>query len=122
VLEEVNGLKAQGEVIPPDSVGQAALMLRVINELIDNEVVVQVAKGYKSDATDEDVAKNVDDRFADIRKRFKSETEFREPSSRTASAHRDYRGRFVSRPSATNCSRWATTRSVRTGGSLRPCR
>lgn len=78
VLEEVNTLRSQGEVVPQDSIGQAALMKRVVNDLIDNEVVVQVAKQYKADVTDEDVAKNVDDRFNDIRKRFKSEPEFRD--------------------------------------------
>ena len=72
VLEEVNTLRSQGEAVPQDSVGQAALMKRVVGELIDNEVVVLVAKQFKSDVTDEDVARNVDDRFGDIRKRFRA--------------------------------------------------
>ena len=78
VLEEVNTLRSQGEPVPQDSAGQSALMKKVINDLIDNEVVVLVAKNYKADVTDEDVAKTVDERFNDIRKRFKSEPEFRE--------------------------------------------
>jgi peptidyl-prolyl cis-trans isomerase SurA len=78
VLEEVNTLRSQGEVVPQDSAGQANLMKRVINDLIDNEVVVLVAKNFKADVTDEDVAKTVDERFNDVRKRFKSEPEFRE--------------------------------------------
>ena len=78
VLEEVNTLRSQGEPVPQDSAGQSALMKRVINDLIDNEVVVLVAKNYKADVTDGDVAKTVDERFNDIRKRFKSEPEFRE--------------------------------------------
>lgn len=78
VLEEVNNAKAQGESVPPDSAGQAAMMKRIIGELVDNEVVVLVAKQFKSDVTDEDVAKSVEDRFNDVRKRFKTEPEFRE--------------------------------------------
>ena len=72
------GLRAQGQQLPPDSAGQAELMKKVISDLIDNEVVVSVARQYKADVTDEDVAKQVDERFNDIRKNFKSETEFRE--------------------------------------------
>ena len=62
--------------------GQAELMKKVISDLIDNEVVVSVARQYKADVTDEDVAKQVDERFNDIRKNFKSETEFREAIKR----------------------------------------
>ena len=82
VLEEVNTLRAQGQQLPPDSAGQAELMKKVISDLIDNEVVVSVARQYKADVTDEDVAKQVDERFNDIRKNFKSETEFREAIKR----------------------------------------
>jgi len=82
VLEEVNSLRAQGQPIPQDSVGQFELMRRVVNELVDNEVVVVVARNYKADVTDEDVAKGVDDRFNDVRKNFKSETEFRDAIKR----------------------------------------
>jgi peptidyl-prolyl cis-trans isomerase SurA len=82
VLEEVNTLRAQGQPLPPDSAGQAELMKKVISDLIDNEVVVSVARQYKADVTDEDVAKQVDERFNDIRKNFKAETEFREAIKR----------------------------------------
>jgi peptidyl-prolyl cis-trans isomerase SurA len=82
VLEEVNTLRAQGQPLPQDSAGQAELMKKVISDLVDNEVVVSVARQYKADVTDEDVAKQVDERFNDIRKNFKSETEFREAIKR----------------------------------------
>jgi peptidyl-prolyl cis-trans isomerase SurA len=82
VIEEVNSLRAQGQPVPQDSVGQLAMMKRVVNELVDNEVVVVVAKAYKADVTDEDVAKSVDERFSGVRKNFKSETEFREAIKR----------------------------------------
>ena len=82
VLEEVNQLRAQGQPMPSDSAGQATMMLKVINDLVDNEVVVVVAKNYKADVTDEDVAKQVDDQLANVRKNFKSEPEFRDAIKR----------------------------------------
>ena len=42
VIEEVNSLRAQGQPVPQDSAGQVSLMRRVVNELVDNEVVVVV--------------------------------------------------------------------------------
>ncbi len=77
-MEEVNARRAQGEPMPSDSAGQAAMLRRIVNELIDNEVVITAARQYKADVTDEDVAKQVDDRFNDARKRFTAEAEFRE--------------------------------------------
>lgn len=78
VLEEVNSLRAQGQPLPTDSAGQAALMLRIINELVDTEVVIAVARQYKAAVTDEDVAKQVDDRYTQAKARFKSDAEFRD--------------------------------------------
>jgi peptidyl-prolyl cis-trans isomerase SurA len=78
VLEDMNARRQQGLVFPPDSVGQVKLMHQIISELIDNEVVIEVAKQYKAVATDEDVAKQVEERFNDARKRFNSEAEFRD--------------------------------------------
>lgn len=78
VLEEVNGMRAQGQQLPSDSAGQAALMRRIINELVDNEVVISAARQYKASVTDEDVSKQVDDRYNDARKRFNSDAEFRD--------------------------------------------
>jgi peptidyl-prolyl cis-trans isomerase SurA len=78
VLEELNALRQQGQVVPPDSAGQVAVMRKVINDMIDNEVVIAIAKQFKADATDEDVAKQVDERYNDATKRFKSDAEFRD--------------------------------------------
>ncbi len=77
-MEEVNARRAQGEQMPSDSAGQAEMLRRIVNELVDNEVVITVARQYKADVTDEDVAKQVDDRYNDARKRFTAEAEFRE--------------------------------------------
>jgi peptidyl-prolyl cis-trans isomerase SurA len=78
VLENLNARRQQGMPFPPDSAGQVALMKQLVSEMIDDEVVIEVAKQYKAEAKDEDVAKQVDDRIADARKRFNSEAEFRD--------------------------------------------
>ena len=44
VIEAVNARRAQGMKLPPDSAGQTAMMRRVVDELIDEEVLVQKAK------------------------------------------------------------------------------
>jgi peptidyl-prolyl cis-trans isomerase SurA len=78
VLEEVNSRRAQGLQMPTDSAGQVEMMRKIIDEMIDNEVVIAVAKLYKAEATDEDVAKTVDERYAEATKRFRSDAEFRD--------------------------------------------
>lgn len=77
-IEAVNALRAQGQPMPRDSAGQFALLRRVINDLIDNEVVITVARGYKADVTDEDVARDVEDQYNNAHKQFPSEAEFRD--------------------------------------------
>lgn len=78
VLEDLNARRQQGMPFPPDSAGQVALMKQLVSEMVDNEVVIEVAKQYKADVKDEDVAKQVDERFNEARKRFASEAEFRD--------------------------------------------
>ena len=81
-IESVNSLRAQGQAIPADSVGQFELLRRVINDLIDNEVVITVANNYKATATDEDVARQVEDQYNQTRQRFGTEAEFRDALKR----------------------------------------
>ncbi|HVZ49250.1 MAG TPA: peptidylprolyl isomerase [Gemmatimonadaceae bacterium] len=78
VLEEVNGRRQQGMPVPPDSAGQANLIRSVISDLIDQEVVVNVATTYKAEVKDEDILKAVEDQYDKVRKQFQSETEFRD--------------------------------------------
>lgn len=78
VLEEVNVLRQQGQPMPNDSIGQHNMLMKVINDLIDNEVVVVVARQYKAEVSDEDVARQVDDQFNRVRGNFQGEPEFRE--------------------------------------------
>lgn len=77
-IEEVNGMRARGQPLPSDSAGQMELLRRVINDLVDVEVVVRVAQQLKATVTDEDVARQVEDQYNGVRQRFGSEAEFRD--------------------------------------------
>jgi len=77
-IEAVNALRAQGQAMPRDSAGQFALLRRVINDLIDNEVVITVAHNYKADVKDEDVTRDVEEQYNSARQRFATEAEFRD--------------------------------------------
>ena len=78
VFELMNVKRAQGLQMPTDSAGQAALVLRTVNELVDEEVMVQHAKGEKIEVTDADVATQVDAQVKRVREQFKSEAEYRD--------------------------------------------
>jgi len=82
VIEEINSKRAQGLPMPQDSAGATALALATVNELVDQEVLVNVATQYKADVTDDEVARDVEQRFNQIRQRFASEAEFRDALKR----------------------------------------
>ena len=82
VFELVNVKRAQGLSMPADSAGQAALLERTLNELVDEEVMVQRAKAEKIEVTDADVAPQVDAQIKRVREQFKSEAEYREELKR----------------------------------------
>ncbi|MCC7194584.1 MAG: peptidylprolyl isomerase [Gemmatimonadaceae bacterium] len=77
-LEEVNTRRQQGLQVPRDSAGQATLLRQVISDLIDIEVVLNVASSYKAEVKDDDVVRQVDDQYNKVRGQFKTEAEFRE--------------------------------------------
>ena len=77
VLEEVNTRRAQGMPIPPDSAGQRALFERIINELVDAELLVQKATLEKVEVADADVASAVEAQYKRVREQFPSDQEFR---------------------------------------------
>ena len=77
VIEAVNARRAQGMKLPPDSAGQAAMMRRVVDELIDEEVLVQKAKGEKVVVADADIATGVESQIKRVRSQFQNEEEFR---------------------------------------------
>ena len=77
VLEEYNTRRAQGMPIPPDSVEHRKLVERIIDELIDAEMLVQKADVEKVEVVDGDVLPDVETQLKKIRDQFKTDQEFR---------------------------------------------
>jgi peptidyl-prolyl cis-trans isomerase SurA len=75
--ERIVALRASGKVLPTDSASQRALMMSILNQLIDEELLVQKATEMKVTVSDNDVAATVDKQVAAIRARFTSESEYR---------------------------------------------
>lgn len=96
VLERVNLARAQGLQIPRDSAGQLAVARQILEQLVDEEVLVAVAKEYKLEVTDADVSAQVDRSITDIRGRFQTEAEYREALRREGyGTPEEYRRRSI---------------------------
>ena len=78
VLEEYNTRRAQGMPIPADSVEHRKLVERIIDELIDAELLVQKAAVEKVEVVDGDVLPEVETQVKKVRDQFKSDQEFRQ--------------------------------------------
>lgn len=77
VLEQINFARAQGRQIPTDSAGQMAIAREILGEMIDQEILVTLAKEYKIEVPETDVADQVDKRIGNVRGQFKTEPEYR---------------------------------------------
>ncbi len=77
VLEEYNTRRAQGMPIPADSVEHRKLVEKLIDDIIDAEVLVAKAAVEKVEVTDGDVLPDVEQQMKKIRDQFKSDQEFR---------------------------------------------
>lgn len=77
VLEEYNTRRAQGMPIPTDSVEHHKLVVKIIDDIIDAEVLVQKAALEKVEVTDGDVLPEVEQQMKKIRDQFKSDQDFR---------------------------------------------
>jgi Parvulin-like peptidyl-prolyl isomerase len=82
ILTAVNQRRAQGAVIPTDSVGQAAMARTILNELVDEEILVQKAKALKLEASETEVATSADRQIKSVREQFKTDEEYRAELSR----------------------------------------
>ncbi len=79
VLEEYNTRRAQGQFqVPTDTVEHRKLVERMIDELIDSEVLIQKAVVEKVEVVDGDVLPDVETQMKKIRDQFKSDQEFRQ--------------------------------------------
>lgn len=96
VLERVNMARARGLEVPRDSAGQMAIARQMLEQLVDEEVLVAVARSYNIEVPDAEVATVVDRSIQDIRARFESETDFREALRREGyGTPEEYRRRSV---------------------------
>ncbi|HEV8409997.1 MAG TPA: peptidylprolyl isomerase [Gemmatimonadaceae bacterium] len=80
VMDAIFTLKSAGHPIP-DPTDTAAFNLyardTVLNDIIDQEVLIQVAKQYKSEVDDKEITPDVDKRLKELHSRYKSDAEFR---------------------------------------------
>ena len=77
ILTAVNQRRAQGAVIPTDSVGQAAMAKSVLNDLVDEEILIQKAKELKLEASETEIVASADRQIKSVRDQFKSDEEYR---------------------------------------------
>jgi peptidyl-prolyl cis-trans isomerase SurA len=78
LMEEMFSRQPQGTPLPTDSLLLAPIRAKVLSDLIDQEVVVQLAqRDTLIKITDQDVADAVESRYRDVRRNFTSELDFR---------------------------------------------
>lgn len=78
VQEEMFGRQQGGMALPTDPAALARIRTQVLNDLIDQEVVVQIAaRDTTIIVTDQDVADAVENRYREVRRGFTSEVDFR---------------------------------------------
>lgn len=80
VMDAIYYMKGAGQAVPePADTARFSLFARdtVLSDMIDQEVLIAVAKQYKSEVDDKEIAPDVDKRLKDLHGRFKSDAEFR---------------------------------------------
>ena len=78
VQEEMFGRQQGGMQLPTDPAQLEALRTQVLSDLIDQELVIQVAQRDTAIVvTDQDVADAVEERYREVRRGFTTEVEFR---------------------------------------------
>jgi peptidyl-prolyl cis-trans isomerase SurA len=77
VLEVIGQARSQGRELPQDSAGAAQFAKEILEQLIDEQVLLQRARGDTSiTVADADLAQTVDRQVQQIRSQFPSEQEF----------------------------------------------
>lgn len=77
VLEVIGQARAQGRQLPQDSAGAAGFAKETLDQLIDEQVLLQRARGDTSiTVADADLAQTVDRQVQQIRSQFPSEQEY----------------------------------------------
>ncbi|MFN2571824.1 MAG: peptidylprolyl isomerase [Gemmatimonadales bacterium] len=79
IEEEMVQAQSQGQQIPTDSAGQAAMRRQILDRLIELELLVQQAQRDTSiKVTDQEVLDQVEQTYQNVRKQFSSENDFRD--------------------------------------------
>ena len=96
LLDEVNSRRARGLQLPEDPAERLKLERDILNEMIDAELMVQKARDEKVEVSEDDLNRQVDQQFKQIRGQFPSETEFRNELRRAGlGTPEDYRRRTL---------------------------
>jgi len=75
--EEIASAQAQGQTLPTDSAARAAMRRRILNNLVETELLVQQAERDTSvKVTEQEVQEAVEQTVKNVRNRFASEQEF----------------------------------------------
>lgn len=75
--EEIASAQAQGQTLPTDSAARAAMRRRILNSLVETELLVQQAERDTSvKVTEQEVQEAVEQTVKNVRGRFASEQEF----------------------------------------------
>ncbi len=77
VLEAINFARAGGLQLPADSLGQMQVAREFLGRIVDKEVLITVAKDYKIEVTESDVASSVERDLDRARGQFRTDAEFR---------------------------------------------
>lgn len=79
VVDAAYYMKGAGEAVPEptDSAAFNAYLRDRLDDMINQDVLVAVAKQYKAEVDDKDIAPDVDKRLKELHSRFKSDAEFR---------------------------------------------
>jgi peptidyl-prolyl cis-trans isomerase SurA len=78
VEEQIGALAAQGQKMPTDSAGHAALVRQVLGTIIDEELLLHEAKVQNVEVAESEISGDVDQQLTKIRGRFGNDTEFRD--------------------------------------------
>lgn len=77
VLEVINFERARGMQIPSDTAGQLRIAREILSRIVDQEVLVAVAKDFKIEVVDADVLGDVQRRLDQVRAQFANDDEYR---------------------------------------------
>ncbi|MGH7655626.1 MAG: foldase protein PrsA [Gemmatimonadaceae bacterium] len=79
VVDAAYYLKGAGEAVPDptDSVAFQAYLRDRLDDLINQDVLIAVAKQYKAEVDDKDITPDVDKRLKELHAKFKSDADFR---------------------------------------------